>query len=118
MGKSGKGEAAFLKAKVPVLVHEEDGQFVAYCPPLDISTYAETEEELMKAFHDAFEIHLEYLLERGTLEEELIRLGWTLSKSSYQPPARTIKPSKATKKLVERVEFPRIGGERRKRYRA
>ena len=76
-----------IKAEVPVFFMEEDAQWIAYCPPLEITTYADTLEEAKEAFTDALQIFLEEMIDRKTLEKELIRLGWTLAKNRYRPPA-------------------------------
>lgn len=77
----------FVRVDVPVfLVEEGNGQWVAYCPPLEVSSYGDTEEEAKAAFEDALAIFIEEADRRGSLERELLRMGWTLASSDYYPP--------------------------------
>ncbi|MCE2504773.1 MAG: hypothetical protein J4G05_12085 [Chlorobi bacterium] len=76
-----------IKTVVPVYFMEEEAQWVAYCPLLELSTYADSLGEAKVAFSEVLEIFLEEMVKRNSLEKELIRLGWTLAKSSYLPPA-------------------------------
>lgn len=76
-----------IKAEVPVFFMEEDAQWVAYCPPLAITTYADTIDEAKEAFVDALQIFLEEMIEQKNLERELLRLGWTLTQNRYRPPS-------------------------------
>ncbi|KXK54001.1 MAG: hypothetical protein UZ07_CHB004002639 [Chlorobi bacterium OLB7] len=59
---------------------------MAVCPALDVSSYGDTMEEAKNAFEEALEIFIEETVDRGTLEKELLRMGWTLSAKEYRPP--------------------------------
>ncbi len=76
----------FIRATVPLFLSEQDAQWVAYCPPLEVSSYGDTQAEATAAFEEALEIFFEETARRGTLELELIRLGWTLTQKRYTPP--------------------------------
>jgi predicted RNase H-like HicB family nuclease len=80
-----------IQANVSVFLMEEDGQWIACCPALEVSSYGDTEDEAKAAFEDALEIFLDETYTRGTLERELIRMGWTLASSDYYPPAISAK---------------------------
>lgn len=76
----------YVEAQISVFFIEEEGQWVAVCPALDVSSYGDTIEEAKVAFEEALEIFIEETVDRGTLEQELLRMGWTLSASRYVPP--------------------------------
>lgn len=82
-----KEKVRFIRVNLPVFFIKQDDQWVAYCPPLEVSSYGDTEEEAKAAFEDALEIFFEETDRRGTLERELLRMGWTLASSAYYPPA-------------------------------
>ena len=75
----------------------EDGDYiVAYCPSLELSSFGKTEIEAKESFDEALKIFMEYCIEHGTLEKNLLNLGWSLRKLptvKYAPP----KPGKKSK---------------------
>lgn len=52
------------------------GWYIAYCPPLDITTQGRTEEEAKKNLIEAAELFVVSCFERGTFEQALRELGW------------------------------------------
>jgi predicted RNase H-like HicB family nuclease len=60
-----------------VLKHE-NGWYVAYCPPLDITTQGKTEAEAQKNLIEAAELFVVSCFERGTFEQAMRELGWTV----------------------------------------
>jgi predicted RNase H-like HicB family nuclease len=96
---------------VQVLITQEDDCFVAYCPALELSSYADTETEAKKSFEEALSIFLTETERKGTLEKVLLGLGWTLRQKpsfQYQPPVlsktdRSLIQSKRAKVLEEKV---------------
>ena len=70
------------KNENPVIVRLEvdlirDGKYiVAYCPSLELTSFGKTNKEAKKSFEEALNIFLEYSLEHGTLETNLLNLGW------------------------------------------
>ncbi len=61
--------------------------YVAYCNSLDLSSYGKDQEDALKAFENALDIFIEETTAKGTLEHVLVRLGWTLTRKAYSPPA-------------------------------
>ena len=80
---------AEYRVAVPVNIFNEDGQFVAYCPVLDLSTSGRTFEQAQERFQEALHMFIEDLVEQGTLGEVLQSHGWhKVSKPSphWTPP--------------------------------
>ena len=50
--------------------------YIAYCPPLDLTTQGRTEEEARKNLVEASELFVVSCFERGTFEHALRELGW------------------------------------------
>ena len=75
-----------------VLKHE-DGWYIAYCPPLDVTTQGKTEDEAKRNLIEACEFFVISCFERGTFEQALRELGWHVVASrviptSGNPPAQ------------------------------
>ncbi len=88
-----------VSATVTVMLYKQGDFIVAYCPALDLSSYAQSEEEAVVSFKEALDIFLEYCEENGTLEQNLVACGWQLRKGYYQPeevrvPLELLKASK------------------------
>ena len=64
------------RVEVPFDIFKENGQFVAYCPVLDLSTSGRTFEQVQERFSEALNILIEDLVEQGTLNEVLGSHGW------------------------------------------
>jgi predicted RNase H-like HicB family nuclease len=50
--------------------------FIAYCPPLDLSTQGKSENEAKKNLIEASQLFIISCLERGTLDQALKELGF------------------------------------------
>ena len=72
----------FSKGKIEGIVQiftykdDDDNIYYSECPALDIVSYGDTEEEAQKMLEEAIEIQLDYMNKKGTLIEELLKLGW------------------------------------------
>lgn len=78
-----------ISVGVDVLFLQEGDYVVAYAPALELSSYGKTRVAAQKAFSEALAIFIEETERKGTLERVLLRLGWTLSRRSYDPPRWT-----------------------------
>lgn len=74
-----------VSANVTVMLYEQGDYIMAYCPALDLSSYAKTEKEAVASFSEALDIFLEYCNEHGTLEQNLVACGWKLRHGYLQP---------------------------------
>ncbi len=80
-----------IGTKLKIAFYKEDGQFIAYCPALDISTAGDTMEEARKNFEELFNVFLEETIKMGTLENVLLECGWkkvSRPKLHWKPPVR------------------------------
>ena len=59
-------------------VKKQNGCYVAHCPPLDITTQGQTEAEAKKNLVEASELFVISCFERGTFEQALRELGWSV----------------------------------------
>lgn len=75
-----------LQVNLPVSFLREGKYFIAYTPALDLSTSGKTFAEAKKRFEEAVEIFFEELVEKGTLNEVLIGLGWRQIGRKWVPP--------------------------------
>ncbi|MDO8136527.1 MAG: type II toxin-antitoxin system HicB family antitoxin [Candidatus Brocadiales bacterium] len=60
-----------------VEVFEEDGQYVALCPELNVSSFGDSVEEAKRALQEAVALFLEECESMGTLHEVLSEAGFT-----------------------------------------
>jgi len=67
-----------IHVSVQVVLFQEDGIWVAYCPALELSSYGDDENDAKGAFGEAMQIFLSETNRKGTLERCLLKLGWQL----------------------------------------
>ena len=70
------------------VLKRQKGWYVAYCPPLDITTQGRTKEEAKRNLLEASELFVTSCFERGTFEQALRELGWHLESKSSQKNGR------------------------------
>lgn len=80
-----------IEVKVSVLVyldteHPDGDMFIAYCPSLNLIGYGNGEENAKKDFEWIMEDYLDDMMSQGTLEKDLLSLGWTETKKSFNEP--------------------------------
>lgn len=74
-----------VEVTIPVLLWKEDDLFVVQTPALELSTFGETEEEAMREFDDAVRLFFEVCTERRTLNDALLKLGWEIKDTKWDP---------------------------------
>lgn len=67
-----------INVTVQVVLFQEDGIWVAYCPALELSSYGDDKDDAREAFEAAMKIFLSETDRKGTLERYLLKLGWQL----------------------------------------
>ncbi|MCR4959012.1 MAG: hypothetical protein K6B13_10495 [Prevotella sp.] len=79
-----RGNGVQMKLSVYVYLDTEypnGAMYVAYCPELDLVGYDDTEEGARKSFEIVVNDYLDYTLEHGTLEADLLAHGWRKRKN-------------------------------------
>ena len=93
-----------VNCKLPLIIFEEDGCHVFYCPALDLSGYGKTESEASNSFNEVLSEYFRYTTNKGTLANDLTNHGWTIKRSLKK---KAIPPTLGT--LLETNEdFSRI----------
>jgi predicted RNase H-like HicB family nuclease len=78
-----------LEANLEVAFYKEGKYFVAYCPAVEVSSYASTIEKAKERFGEELKIFFDETVKRGTLEKLLIQYGWVLQRKEFKPPTKT-----------------------------
>jgi predicted RNase H-like HicB family nuclease len=58
---------------VSMVVEPDEGQFEAYCPELDVSSFGDTREEATRNLEEALTLYLDSLTSHGEIIDELKR---------------------------------------------
>lgn len=74
-----------ISAEITIMLYQQGDYIMAYCPALDLSSYAKTEKDAIAAFKENLDIFLEYCEENDTLEQNLVACGWKLRQGYRQP---------------------------------
>jgi predicted RNase H-like HicB family nuclease len=75
------------------VVKRQGDWYVAYCPPLDITTQGKTQMEAKENLKEAAYLFMVSCFERGTFEQAMRELGWSVAKGNGS--ARYMKSAKA-----------------------
>ncbi|MDQ7818432.1 MAG: hypothetical protein RDU14_15500 [Melioribacteraceae bacterium] len=89
------------KLNVEIVITKEDDYYVAYCPALELSAYADTIEKAKISFEREMKVFLEETCKRGTLEKYLLKSGWRLQQIpqlSYELPQQSYEKLSSLKK--------------------
>ena len=65
-----------IEGKIPVVFFRDDAMIVAHSPALNLSTCGNTIKEAKKNFIEVLNIYLKDTIKNGTLEKDLMTLGW------------------------------------------
>jgi len=72
--------------KLSVSFLREGRKYIAYSPALDLSTSGKSYNEAKKRFEEIVAVFFEELVQKGTLEEVLLGLGWRRFQARWNPP--------------------------------
>lgn len=78
-----------IEISIQVYIVKEGDYFVSYCPSLELSSFGDSPEEAKAGFEEALAIFIGDVNQKGTLENVLLDLGWSLTKRpalDYRPP--------------------------------
>lgn len=82
-----------VTAKIVLFTFQEDSNHIVYSPHLDVTGYGITEEAAMNSFNHCLGEFLDYTVNKKTLHDELIHLGWDLKKGTSKRPKKVNAPS-------------------------
>jgi len=84
-----KSDKENIMVNLAVILFEEDGSQIMYCPALDVSGYGKTEDEAHDSFNVALGEFFLYTTRKKTFVGEMERLGWTIRSKhkSMLPPS-------------------------------
>lgn len=85
-----KRDKNLIEATLAVAIYKEGDYYIAYCPALEISSYAKTIRQVKSEFDREVNIFFTETIRKGTLERLLLKYGWTLKLSDFIPPALSI----------------------------
>ena len=96
-----------IKVDISVFLFKEDDVYHAYCPELDLVGYDYSEEGAKKSFEYVLKDYLDYTIENGTLERDLLEHGWRKSKTGKvsEPTASSLLRRSQLKKVLGKREF-------------
>lgn len=91
-------------------IFQEDQNYIAYCPALDLSTCAKTYNDAISSFYEMFQLHVECCIESGTLHDDLLAHGWKFRKKSILPPTFSVlmKKPEMKKLMGSNLSFERV----------
>lgn len=88
-----KNSEAKVKATIVLISFKEADNFIIYSPHLEVTGYGKSEDEAMQSFNHCLGVFLDYTVNKKTLHEELISLGWELKKGTVKNPKKINAPS-------------------------
>ena len=96
-----------IKINVSVFLFKEDEVFHAYCPELDLIGYDYTEDGAKKSFEWVLKDYLDYTVENGTLEQDLLNHGWRKTKAGKvtEPTATSLLSNTLTNLGKDKQDF-------------
>ena len=99
-----------IKVDISVFLFKEDDVYHAYCPELDLVGYDYSEEGAKKSFEYVLKDYLDYTIENGTLERDLLEHGWRKSKTGKvsEPTASSLLRRSQLKKVLGKRVFSKF----------
>lgn len=79
-----------IELRLNVLVFQEGDYYVAFCPSLNLSSYGDSVDDAKTGFDEVMTSYLEEGKENGSLQDDLIKNGWTFNlenNKKAEPPA-------------------------------
>lgn len=98
------GKKGTVNLQVPLISFIDDNTHIFYCPALDLSGYGIDETEARASFDTVLTEFINYTINKGTLWNDLKKLGWKIKKSKSSPAI----PPPMTELLENNEEFSRI----------
>lgn len=73
-----------IELRLNVLVFQEGDYYVAYCPSLNLSSYGDSIDDAKAGFDEVMEAYLEDSKANNSLQEDLLKNGWTLDIQNHK----------------------------------
>jgi predicted RNase H-like HicB family nuclease len=80
------GSLVALSVKLEVATRQEGNVWLAWCPPLDVMTQADTKQRALSSLKQAVELWFESCIARNVLERALLESGFCKMKADEAPP--------------------------------
>lgn len=95
-----------ISIEVSVFVYKDanypnGNMYIAYCPELDLAGYDTTNRKARKSFEYVLKDYLDYTLQNGTLESDLLKHGWRKLKDG-----KIVKPSLSS--MLKQPQFKSV----------
>lgn len=97
-----------LEVKLSLILFEDGGNAVVYCPAVNVYGYGKTQAEAEQSFEVCFEEFLKYTFNKKTFASELEKLGWTIKKQrKFVPPSLSslLDKNKTLHKIINTHDF-------------
>lgn len=79
-------EKKHYKFDLDVLIFQDDGSYIAYCPALDMTEASDTFNSVIGDFYEHFQLYAEFCIEHNTLLDDLKAHGWSVGDGVICPP--------------------------------
>jgi hypothetical protein len=110
--KSGLTSQEGINIKLPLIIFEEDGTVICYCPTLDLSGYGYNEIEAIESYKYVMDEYLRHTIENNTLEKDLKRLGWQVKKNLHgmlpPPITKLLESNNNFKRVFEKFDYKKL----------
>lgn len=100
-----------IQISLSVVLFEDSGSQIAYCPALNVYGYGNTEAEARSSFETCLTEFLDYAIRKKTLGKELAALGWTIKKEKkFSAPtfSKLLDSNKDLRKIMDTKDFKKI----------
>lgn len=99
-----------IQLDLPVILFEDGGCKVVYCPAVNVYGYGETEHAAQQSLEISLEEFFSYTLHKKTLSSELEKLGWKIKKKKFTPPAfaSLLDKNKTLHNILNTREFTKV----------
>ena len=99
-----KSDEQTVNVNLSLIIFEEEGSSIVYCPALDVSGYGPNEDEAIESFEVSLGEFFQYTLHKKTFISELKRMGWRIKKNK----TKLMTPPTMSKMLDENANFSHI----------
>ena len=99
------GSVVTLSIRLEAATRQEGKVWLAWCPPLDVTTQADTKQRALASLKQAVELWFESCIARNVLEEALLEAGFCKMKSGESSHHHMLSRQRAT---IKKCPSPHI----------